>query len=159
MKSAGKHKTGGQTGARWSARENSFVSCLNVFKQNLNDQTILVNAPVMSHDVVTFDLDPSANHRHTVLFLCFLIEICYLDVGRTAALSNSTPSRLRQVIFSFIKGKILFHILRISGEHSHTFLRLTVLLFVVCLFVSLLHVTQLLTRDILSMPCLCSLLL
>ena len=73
MKSAGKHKTGGQTGVRLSARENSFVNCLNVFKQKLNDQTIPVNAPVMSHDVVTFNLDPSANHRHTVLFLCFLI--------------------------------------------------------------------------------------
>ena len=70
---ARENKTGGQTGVRLSARENSFVNCLNVFKQKLNDQTIPVNAPVMSYDVVTFNLDPSANHRHTVLFLCFLI--------------------------------------------------------------------------------------
>ena len=54
-------------------------------------------------------------------FCAFWFEICYLDVGQTTALSNSTPSRPLQIIFSFVKGKILFQILNISGEHSHTF--------------------------------------
>ena len=107
---------------------------------------------LLSHDVVTFDVDSQRTIGVRLCSCAFWFEICCLDVGRTATFSNFTPSRLDQVIFNFIKGEILFHFLRISGKHSHTSSWLTALPLVVCLFVFVLHVKKLFNEK-LSMPC------
>lgn len=102
---------------------------------------------LLSHDVVTFDVDSQRTIGVRLCSCAFWFEICCLDVGRTATFSNFTPSRLDQVIFNFIKGEILFHVLRISGKHSHTSSWLTALPLVVCLFLFVLHVKNFSTRN------------